>query len=29
MVRYFAPLLVLSIFVSEICRVFGIGGWAI
>ncbi|MBR4937283.1 MAG: sodium-dependent transporter [Kiritimatiellae bacterium] len=29
MVKYFAPLLVLAIFVSEICRFFGIGGWRI
>jgi NSS family neurotransmitter:Na+ symporter len=29
MVKYFAPLLVLAIFVSEICRFFGIGGWNI
>jgi NSS family neurotransmitter:Na+ symporter len=29
MVKYFAPFLVLSIFVSEICRFFGIGGWSI
>lgn len=29
MVKYFAPLLVLAIFVSEICRFFGIGGWSI
>jgi NSS family neurotransmitter:Na+ symporter len=29
MVRYLAPVLVMSIFVSEICRAFGIGGWSI
>lgn len=28
-VRYIAPLLVLSILVSEICRVFKIGNWSI
>ena len=27
--RYFAPLLVTAILVSEICRVLGIGGWSI
>jgi NSS family neurotransmitter:Na+ symporter len=29
MVRFFAPVLVLAILVSEICRFFGIGGWSI
>jgi NSS family neurotransmitter:Na+ symporter len=29
MVKYLAPLLVLAIFVSEICRFFGLGGWSI
>ena len=29
MVRYFAPLFVTAILVSEICRYFGIGGWSI
>jgi NSS family neurotransmitter:Na+ symporter len=29
MVKFIAPLLVLSILVSEVCRVFGIGGWSI
>ncbi|MGN0847947.1 MAG: sodium-dependent transporter [Kiritimatiellia bacterium] len=29
MVKYFAPLLVIAILVSEICRVLGIGGWKI
>lgn len=29
MVKYLAPALVIAIFVSEICRVLGIGGWSI
>ena len=29
MVKFIAPLLVLSILVSEVCRAFGIGGWSI
>jgi NSS family neurotransmitter:Na+ symporter len=29
MVRYFAPVLVVAILISEICRAFGIGGWKI
>ena len=29
MVKYFAPLLVAAILVSEICRTLGIGGWKI
>ena len=29
MVRFIAPLLVLAILVSEVCRIFGIGGWRI
>ena len=29
MVKYFAPLLVIAILVSEICRYFKIGGWSI
>jgi NSS family neurotransmitter:Na+ symporter len=29
MVKYFAPMLVIAILVSEICRFFGIGGWKI
>lgn len=29
MVRYFAPLFVMAILVSEICRYFEIGGWKI
>ena len=29
MVKYFAPLLVVAILVSEICRAFKIGGWSI
>ena len=29
MVKYFAPLLVVAILVSEICRALGIGGWKI
>ena len=29
MVKFFAPLLVLSILISEVCRFFGIGGWSI
>ncbi len=29
MVKYFAPLLVIAILVSEICRALGIGGWKI
>ena len=28
-VRYFAPVLVIAILVSEVCRYFGIGGWNI
>ena len=28
-VRYFAPILVILLLVSEICRAFGIGGWRI
>lgn len=29
MVKFVAPVLVLAILVSEVCRIFGIGGWAI
>ena len=29
MVKYFAPLLVVAILVSEVCRALGIGGWKI
>ena len=29
MVKFVAPVLVLAILISEICRMFGIGGWAI
>lgn len=29
MVKFVAPMLVLAILVSEVCRMFGIGGWAI
>lgn len=29
MMKFFAPALVIAIFVSEICRVLGIGGWSI
>ena len=29
MVKFAAPILVLAILVSEVCRIFGIGGWAI
>ena len=29
MVKFLAPVLVLAILVSEVCRIFGIGGWAI
>ena len=29
MVKYFAPLFVTAILVSEVCRAFGIGGWKI
>ena len=29
MVKYFAPILVIAILVSEVCRAFGIGGWKI
>ena len=29
MVKYFAPILVVAILVSEICRSLGIGGWRI
>ena len=29
MVRFVAPVLVLAILISEVCRIFGIGGWAI
>ena len=29
MVKFVAPLLVLAILVSEVCRIFGIGGWKI
>ena len=29
MVKFFAPLLVISILISEVCRFFGIGGWSI
>ena len=29
MVRYFAPILMTAILVSEVCRAFNIGGWSI
>ena len=29
MVKYFAPVLVIAILISEICRALGIGGWKI
>ena len=29
MVKFVAPLLVLAILISEVCRIFGVGGWAI
>ena len=29
MVKYFAPILVIAILVSEVCRYFNIGGWSI
>ena len=29
MVKFVAPLLVLAILISEVCRIFGIGGWKI
>ena len=29
MVKYFAPLLVIAILVSEVCRYFNVGGWSI
>ena len=29
MVKYFAPVLVIAILVSEVCRYFKIGGWSI
>ena len=29
MVKFVAPVLVLAILISELCRIFGIGGWAI
>ena len=29
MVKYFAPVLVIAILISEVCRYFGIGGWKI
>jgi NSS family neurotransmitter:Na+ symporter len=29
MVKYFAPILVIAILVSEICRILKIGGWSI
>jgi len=29
MVKYFAPILVVAILISEICRTLGIGGWKI
>ena len=29
MVKFLAPVLVLAILVSEVCRIFGVGGWAI
>ena len=29
MVKFVAPLLVMAILASEVCRIFGIGGWAI
>jgi NSS family neurotransmitter:Na+ symporter len=29
MVKYFAPVFVIVILISEICRALGIGGWSI
>ena len=29
MVKFVAPLLVLAILISEVCRIFGLGGWSI
>jgi NSS family neurotransmitter:Na+ symporter len=29
MVKFIAPLLVLAILVSEVCRIFGVDGWSI
>jgi NSS family neurotransmitter:Na+ symporter len=29
MVKFVAPILVLAILASEICRIFGVGGWRI
>ena len=29
MIRYFAPLLLVAILVSEVCRMLGVGGWKI
>ena len=29
MVKFVAPLLVLAILISEVCRIFGVGGWSI
>jgi len=29
MVKYFAPVLVIAILISETCRALGIGGWKI
>ena len=29
MVKYFAPILVIAILISEVCRALGIGGWKI
>ena len=29
MIKFLAPLLVLAILVSEVCRIFGVGGWKI
>ena len=29
MVKYFAPVFVIAILISEICRALGIGGWSI
>ena len=29
MVRFVAPVLVLAILISEVCRIFGVGGWTI
>ena len=29
MVRFVAPILVLAILISEVCRIFGVGGWSI